>query len=211
VIERFDVGAFWSSGDDGHNPEYRRLVATARGRGIAIPQVVETALGGATVVPLGPFESDGPGADERIGAPPGLSVNDASLVLRLGFAGRGVLFAGDLEADGEGELAGRRDVGQVVASDVLKVPHHGSRTSSSPELVAAVAPALAVISLGWRNQFHFPAPEVVARYDARGTRVLRTDRDGAIVVVISPAGQLTVRCERGCPPATAQPTPVPGR
>jgi competence protein ComEC len=211
VIERFDVGAFWSSGDDGHNPEYRRLIASARDRGIGIPEVVETALGGAAVVPLGPFESDPTGRGERIGAPAGLSVNDASLVLRLAFAGRGVLFAGDLEADGEGELAGRRDVGQVVAADVLKVPHHGSRTSSSPELIAAVMPALAVISLGWRNQFHFPAPEVVARYAARGTRVLRTDRDGAIVVVISPAGQLTVRCERGCPPVPAQPPDLPGR
>ena len=88
---------------------------------------------------------------------------------------------------------------------MLKVPHHGSRTSSSPELVDAVAPALAVISLGWRNQFHFPAPEVVARYAARGTRVLRTDRDGAISVAISPAGDLTVRCARGCPADSTQP------
>src|SRR4029079_6711285 len=89
-------------------------------------------------------------------------------------------------------------VGQVVAADVLKVPHHGSRTSSTPELVDAVAPGLAVISLGWRNQFHFPAPEVVARYTGRGTRVLRTDRDGAITVVISPEGRLTVPCGTGC-------------
>jgi len=74
-----------------------------------------------------------------------------------------------------------------------------------------VAPALAVISLGWRNQFHFPAPEVVARYAARGTRVLRTDRDGAVTVVISPAGRLTVRCERGCPDISTQPNPVSRR
>jgi competence protein ComEC len=120
-------------------------------------------------------------------------------VLRVAFAGRGVLFAGDLEADGEGELVGRRDAGQVVAADVLKVPHHGSRTSSSPELVDAVAPALAVMSLGWRNQFRFPAPEVVARYLTRGARVLRTDRDGAITLTIRLDGAVSVRCERGCP------------
>ena len=205
VLARFDVGAFWSSGDDGHNPEYGRLVALARSRGVAIPEVAEARLGAATIVPLGPFESFPDGRPDRIGAPPGLSVNDASLVVRVGFAGRGVLFAGDLEADGEGELVGRRDVGQVVAADVLKVPHHGSRTSSSPELVDAVAPALAVISLGWRNQFHFPAPEVVGRYAARGARVLRTDRDGAISIVISPEGGLSVRCERGCPDPATQP------
>ena len=204
VLQRFAVGAFWSSGDDGHNPEYGRFVALARGRGVPMPDLVDTRLGAATVVPLGPFES-APDGSERIHAPEGLSVNDASLVLRVAFGGRGVLFAGDLEADGEGELAGRRDAGQLVATDVLKVPHHGSRTSSTPELIDAVAPALAVISLGWRNQFHFPAPEVVARYTARGTRVLRTDRDGAISVVISPEGRLTVQCERGCPTESTQP------
>jgi competence protein ComEC len=203
ILERFEVGAFWSSGDDGHNPEYRRLVALAAARGVSRPEVAATRLGAVTVVPLGPFESTPAGA-ERIHAPDGLSVNDASLVLRVGFGGRGVLFAGDLEADGEGELAGRRDVGQELAADVLKVPHHGSRTSSTPELIDAVAPALAVISLGWRNQFHFPAPEVVARYAARGVPVLRTDRDGAVTVVISPDGRLTVRCERGCAENSAQ-------
>jgi competence protein ComEC len=206
ILDRFQVGAFWSSGDDGHNPEYRRLVALADARGVPRPAVAATRLGGATVVPLGPFES-APDGSERVHAPAGLSVNDASLVLRVGFGGRGVLFAGDLEADGEGELAGRRDVGQPVAADVLKVPHHGSRTSSTPELIDAVAPALAVMSLGWRNQFHFPAPEVVARYRARGTRVLRTDRDGAVTVVISPEGRLTARCERGCLDASTQPEP----
>ena len=197
IMERFPVGALWTSGDDGHNPEYVRLLAVARARGVPALEVVATTLGGASIEPLGPFW--GSHAGERIGAPEGLTVNDASLVLRVAFAGRGVLFAGDLEADGEGELVGRRDAGQTVAADVLKVPHHGSRTSSSPELVAAVAPALAVMSLGWRNQFRFPAPEVVARYLTRGARVLRTDRDGAITITIRPDGGMAVRCERGCP------------
>ena len=90
---------------------------------------------------------------------------------------------------------------------MLKVPHHGSRTSSSDELLDAVAPRLAVISLGWRNQFHFPAPEVLARYAARGARTLRTDRDGAVTVTIAPSGALAVTCERGC--GDAQPA-APG-
>src|SRR6185369_3677811 len=98
--------------------------------------------------------------------------------------------------------------GDPVAADVLKVPHHGSRTSSTPELVAAVAPQLAVMSLGWRNHFHFPAAEVVARYEAAGARVLRTDRDGAVTVTIDPDGALNVTCERGCP---AQPAEGAGR
>ena len=106
------------------------------------------------------------------------------------------MFAGDLEADGEGELVGRRAAGQSVAAAVLKVPHHGSRTSSSEELVDAVHPSLAVISLGWRNRFHFPAPEVLARYAARGATVLRTDLDGAVTVTLAPSGRVTAVHER---------------
>jgi competence protein ComEC len=193
ILKRFPVGALWTSGDDGKNPEYGRLLDLARGRGVATPVPAFRPLGGAALEPLGPFVGD------AIAAPPGLTVNDASLVLRLAFGGRAVLFPGDLEADGEGELVGRRALGQTVAADVLKVPHHGSRTSSSDELVDAVAPALVVISLGWRNHFHFPAGEVVARYAARGATVLRTDRDGAVTVTIAPDGRLDVSCERGCP------------
>jgi competence protein ComEC len=203
ILDRFSVGAFWSSGDDGHNPEYHRLIALARQRNIPARQVMPVALGGAEVAPLGPF------VDGQVGAPDGLSVNDASLVLRVGFAGRALLFAGDLEADGEGELVGRRALGQVVAADVLKVPHHGSRTSSSDELLEAVAPKLAIMSLGWRNQFHFPAAEVLARYAAAGARVLRTDRDGAVTVRITDDGAIAVRCERGC--ADRQPVPRSAR
>ncbi len=125
-------------------------------------------------------------------------MNDASLILRVGYAGRSVLFTGDIEANGEGELAGRTVLGQVVASDVLKVPHHGSRTSSSGELLDAVRPGLAVVSLGWRNRFHFPRPEVVERYRARDIRLLRTDVNGAITVTIHPDGSLVATCERGC-------------
>ena len=83
-----------------------------------------------------------------------------------------------------------------MTADVLKVPHHGSRTSSSDELLDAVAPRVAVMSLGWRNQFHFPAQEVVARYAARGIRTLRTDRDGAVTVAIAADGRLDVQCAR---------------
>jgi competence protein ComEC len=200
IVQRFPVGALWTSGDDGRNPEYAHLLQLAQGQGVPTPVPVPAALGPARIEPLGPFVADAAGGD-AIGPPPGLTVNDASLVLRVGFAGRAVLFPGDLEADGEGELVGRTAVGQVVAADILKVPHHGSRTSSSDELIDAVRPALAVISLGWRNRFHFPAAEVLGRYAARSARVLRTDRDGAVTVTIGPDGAVHTACERTCPPS----------
>ena len=193
ILQRFQVAALWSSGDDGHNPEYRRLLALAAARAIPAPRPGGRPLGEAWLEPLAPF------LDNAIGPPPGLSVNDASLVLRISWGRLAALFPGDVEADGEGELAGRPALGQTVAADLLKVPHHGSRTSSSDELLDAVRPRLAVMSLGWRNQFHFPAPEVVARYAARGIPTLRTDRDGAITIALGPDGRLEVACARGCP------------
>jgi competence protein ComEC len=198
VLQRFEVGALWTSGDDGRNPDYRTLRAEAALRHIDAPVPSPIRFGdGLLVEPLGPFVRDA-GGQEHIGPPEGASVNDASLVLRLTRAGHAILFTGDLEAPGEGELCGRVDAGQTIASDVLKVPHHGSRTSSTDELLAAVRPRVAIISLGWLNRFHFPRPEVLARYRRSGIRVLRTDLAGAITVRIGPAGDMDIRCQRGC-------------
>jgi competence protein ComEC len=109
-----------------------------------------------------------------------------------------VIFAGDVEENGEGELVGRAALdGSVLSSDVLKVPHHGSRTSSSDELLDALRPRLAVISLGRNNHFGFPRAEVLARYRQRGIAVRRTDQVGAVTVVIG-AGTLSTTCARGC-------------
>jgi competence protein ComEC len=69
-----------------------------------------------------------------------------------------------------------------VRATILKVPHHGSHTSSSADFIKAVHPGVAVISLGYLNHFHFPAPEVIQRYRDEGIEVLRTDDDGAISV-----------------------------
>ena len=71
----------------------------------------------------------------------------------------------------------------ALAADVLKVPHHGSRTSSAPAFLDTVRPRVAVISVGAENRYHLPAPEVEARYRARGVCLLRTDRCGAVTVV----------------------------
>jgi len=199
VLQRFEVGALWTSGDDGRNPDYRTLRAEAAERHVDAPVPSPIRFGdGLLVEPLGPFVRDA-GGQEHIGPPEGASVNDASLVLRITRAGHALLFTGDLEAPGEGELCGRVDAGQTIASDVLKVPHHGSRTSSTDELLAAVRPRVAIISLGWLNRFHFPRPEVLDRYRRSGVRVLRTDLAGAITVRIGPGGDMDIRCQRGCP------------
>ena len=193
LVQRFGVRALWTSGDDGKNPAYARLLSAAQARGTPAAPPAPTWFGPLFAEPLGPW------LDGRIAAPPGMSVNDASLVLRLDFAGRALLFPGDLEADGESELVGRATAGQTVRADVLKVPHHGSRTSSGDEFLDAVQPSLAVASLGWKNRFRFPSAEVAARYAARHVRWLRTDLAGAVTVTIDRRGAIAVGCERGCP------------
>lgn len=105
-------------------------------------------------------------------------VNDESLVFRLDFGRRRFLFAGDVEAEGEAELVAHH--ADALRADVLKVPHHGSRTSSSAPFVAAVDPEVAVISCGEHNRYHHPTAAALAQY--RGRRVYRTDLDGTLIV-----------------------------
>ncbi len=108
--------------------------------------------------------------------------NDRSCVLRIATRGGTALLAADIERLAEAEIV-EREAGRLRA-DVLLVPHHGSRTSSTPAFVEAVSPAVALVSAGWRNRFRQPAPEVEARYRARGTAILRTDLHGALRVIL---------------------------
>jgi competence protein ComEC len=103
--------------------------------------------------------------------------NARSCVLKVSGGGRSVLLTGDIEAPQEAALAAR--AGAALAADVLLVPHHGSRTSSSAALLDAAAPRLAVVQAAYRSRFGHPAPAVLARYAARGIAVVRSDRCGA--------------------------------
>ena len=118
--------------------------------------------------------------------------NDRSCVLRVATRGGSMLLAGDAEARSEAEMLARDAAG--LASHVLLVPHHGSKTSSTSAFVSAVAPTVAVISVGHRNRHRLPHPTVLARYRGRGVAVHRTDRDGALRVRLTEEpGGVTVR------------------
>ena len=111
--------------------------------------------------------------------PPPDGLEDASVVLRLEFGRVRLLFAGDLDKRDERALQPKT---KDLRSAVLKVPRHGSGSSSTQEFVAAVRPSLAIFSVGSRNPFGLPRDEVVARYREVGAEVLRTDEDGAIIL-----------------------------
>jgi competence protein ComEC len=171
------VGALWDTGQGQREQvggAYAALLDWARREGVTIlgPDQMcgAHAIGGARVEVLAPcpqFSSDrGP--------------NDNSFVLRISFGTRSLLLVGDAEREEEAILLARPH--EQLRADVLKVGHHGSRTSSSPEFLSAVDPKEAVVSVGPRNRFGHPHKTTLANLVAAGARVWRTDRDGAITV-----------------------------
>ena len=177
VARNFSPREFWVTAAVKPEPMYTALMAEVAAE--KIPQrVVDSSmrplvLGGASVRCLGPAPNELENRD-----------NNLSMVLRIDQGRQSVLFTGDIEAAAEQALLARTPPAMLAAT-VLKAPHHGSRTSSSRAFIAAVRPQVAVLSLGYRNRFGFPAAEVVERYVAAGVRVLRTDRSGAVSVDFS--------------------------
>jgi competence protein ComEC len=105
--------------------------------------------------------------------------NDDSVVVELRWRSVSLLFAGDIGRDVEATLLPGLSVSRLR---VLKVPHHGSASSSSPGFVAGLRPQVAVVSAGRGNPFGHPSPAVVRRYDDARAELFRTDRDGAVTV-----------------------------
>jgi len=171
-------------------PSFTQIAAqlAARGTRLAQPPLGALREAGVELAVWAPRYQPAAGAAELLAPDPVRSVNDNSLVVTIRYAGRTFLFAGDLEAEGEAQLV----AAGIDEVDVVKVAHHGSRTSSSPGFVRATHPELAVISCGVANAFGFPSPAVVERWRAAGTRVERTDLAGSITVTVAADGALVV-------------------
>jgi competence protein ComEC len=108
------------------------------------------------------------------------------MVLRIDFAGRRLLFSGDIEAHAEQQLVA---AGTDLRADILKVPHHGSRTSSSEALLQAVQPNVAMISAGAWNPFGHPHPEVVERLAKHAQRVIHLGEAGGTSIRLRADGE----------------------
>ncbi len=175
----------WLSLEPGHSTALRELLAQAEElniqvRWLAAGDVVDWGGMRATVL------SPQPGYANY-----GEARNDDSLVMRLDWQRASVLLEGDAEAPSEAAMVARGDLRPVT---LLKVGHHGSRTSTNPEFLEAVKPAMAVISVGQHNTFGHPRWEVLERLEAAHVRTFRTDRLGAETFLLHPDG--TVQAER---------------
>lgn len=171
------VGALWDTGqgeEEGTSGDYAALLGELRARGVTVLRPGDVCgshtLGGARVEVLAPCP--------RLTADRG--PNDNSFVVRIAYGERSFLFVGDAEHAEEADLVATRR--SSLRADVLKVGHHGSRTSTTASFLEAVDPAVAVISCGVRNRFGHPALRALATLATSRARVLRTDRDGGVTV-----------------------------
>ena len=188
VLDALPVDELWTNGQQSLEPSTVALLTAAQRHAVPHPSAHPLCLGGVTLEPLAPRNDAG-----TLVPDPLASDNDSSLVLSVQYAGRSVLFAGDIEHEAEARLIEQHP----STVDVLKVPHHGSRTSSTDDLLDALRPHVAIASLADGNRYLFPHPDVVGRYRARGIRLLRTDRDGAVRMTIGASGHVAEECARG--------------
>jgi competence protein ComEC len=172
LIADFRPAELWT-GATPASPVWDRVREAAQRAGTKIRALHEPGhftVGGAGIEVLAPME-DYQAKD--------IPKNDDSLVLRLTYGGHTFLLSGDVERPIEREMLG---LGEVRATEVLKVAHHGSRTSSTEEFLDAVHPAFAIISAGFENSYGHPTATVLDRLEARHATVLRTDLNGLITI-----------------------------
>lgn len=166
--------------------DYLALLREAAGEGVpwvAARRGMELELDGVRLQVLSPA-----------GRVASADANDASVVVRLVYGEFQALLTGDAPVEVERALV--RRYGRGLEADVLKVGHHGSRTSTSPELLAATGASVALISAGRGNRYGHPNQVVLDRLDSAGLTVVRTDRDGSIVVRGTREGRVTVSTVR---------------
>ena len=173
VAKNFNIGAALIGRTPTSDPEYVKFADVVKRR--KIPEIIvnrgdRLSIGGVLVEVLYPAAIEDPNA---------ISDNDQSVVLRLVMGNRSFLLTGDIESRAEAELLSH---GGSLAADLVKVPHHGSRTSSTQAFVNTVGADYAVMSVGNRSVFSHPHQEVVKRWQAAGASVMTTGERGTISI-----------------------------
>jgi competence protein ComEC len=176
VLEELPVETLWRSSGEDENGFHERLAALSRRRGVpvrelAVPDTIDLHGAGMTILHSG-------GRKRKTD-----TVNNQSVVMLFERDARSALLTGDIGAPTEDEL---RLSGAAPGVDVLKVAHHGSRTSTSPGFVAAVQPKIALVSCGRRNRFGHPAPATLSTLAGFCVPLLRTDERSDCRVELSP-------------------------
>jgi competence protein ComEC len=176
ILDNFEIGEVWATMNSAYTA--REFFDSVAAKGITVRTPVRGDVISATgyrIYVLHPYD------EFSAGSPRGdfSDENSSSMVLKIESEGTSILFTGDIEDEAEGNVL---DLGKWLKSDIIKVPHHGGRTSSSTGFLKAVNPDIAVVSAGKNNPFHHPHQKTLERYKGEGVKLLRTDRDGAITI-----------------------------
>ena len=169
LLRHFPVRETWEGIAAGREKAYRAFAVAGAENGVrrlAVRRGFSRSWDGVQIDVLSPAPA---------GRSPGVARNDDSLVLGFRYRGVRFLLTGDVEALAERALP-------RLPAEVLKVAHHGSRTSSTEPFLRSTSPRVGVISVGAGTVFSHPHPEALARLRTAGVRVLRTDRDGSVTV-----------------------------
>jgi competence protein ComEC len=170
ILKNFHPRELWI-GAVPDNPAWTEITSIARQLGIIIRPLRRGAqfdYGGANIQVLAPL------ADYQPKVQPG---NNDSLVLRLVYGSTSFLLTGDMEKDIE-----RQVVSDLPQTDVLKVGHHGSRTSSTPAFLDAVSPSIGIVSVGYENSYGHPHPQIIRALSERNITIYRTDEFGLVQI-----------------------------
>ena len=178
IVDRYSVGVFVHSGLDKANLEYQALLTAIRNRGVPSREV---RAGETLPLPGGQLDVLYPDSLETVPrrGDPSHDENNASIIARARLADTTALFTGDAE-----EPAERAVMNDGVRADILKVGHHGSRTSTSEDFADAVRPSVSVISVGAGNTYGHPTALVLGTLKRHASRVYRTDQNGTVVVSV---------------------------
>ncbi|MGD2186080.1 MAG: DNA internalization-related competence protein ComEC/Rec2, partial [Desulfobacterales bacterium] len=180
IAQHFNVNRIWTNGESRTTQGYKRFKEIIAQKRLSLPEF--RRIPRKQLISGVEFFFMYPPADflNQKAAQKWRNTNNNSLVLKVSFGDISFLFPGDIMREAEKELVDLS--GADLACDVLLVPHHGSRFSSSRLFLSSVQPDVAVISAGWKNRFRFPHSIVLETYQKSGCRILRTDRDGAIKI-----------------------------
>ena len=180
IARHFNVKTIWTNNETKSTLGYKRLQNIIAQKHINLPnfqhmprQQLINGVEFCFLYPPADFLAQKAGQQWR-------NTNNNSMVVKVSFGDISFLFSGDIMAEAEKELVGL--AGADLACDVLLVPHHGSRSSSSQPFLSKVQPDVAVISAGWKNRFRFPHATILDAYEKIGCRLFRTDRNGAIEI-----------------------------
>jgi competence protein ComEC len=180
IASQFSIGQFWDNGYQTESESYLQLKKILGERMIKTQSLDEETpsqmINGVEISFLNPPAWKT--TQRKVQNPRDL--NNSSLVMKLRFRDVSVLLAGDIGKEAEERMLRK---GYPLRADILKIPHHGSSSSSSLLFLERVKPSYAILSVGERNIGRLPHPEVLKRYRQLGSRILRTDKHGAITVI----------------------------